>query len=730
MAITPPGWLENDLDLQSQPKPLHPWGEGVGTLQSHPPYLKALGLLDGFAATATIFGTGIPRKEQRRQHAFSFGASMYKKPALRLSFEGKIQSSDGGIQDIIADNDRLAIAVSSEDSDDKVQGEGDHKTSSEVPIDGAILDFLNNRRHSRQRFFGEQVCYTFDLEPVPQSNPPEPVQREKAEEGFHSALGQVFGVPLHLYDDAEEYVGPKEFDTKFNAEICSVWRGHYNVTAPLALLEPMLPYLGVGSEQAPLVKTALQQYQAEHDSNNVTTAVAGVPAIFSTVASFCVTDAGHLLETSVIRTLSVNPIFRPDLPPHKLWQKEQRSNSTYSPGWRPSPSDFNEARRAASGHCMDLTQGHVGANELKFPVNSASRLSRINSEAAGHWEAVAYDIWHDAKVENIIPLLGTEIRPLRLQLQTGLKTQSPLTGGSLFGQSQQPPLPQNFDPRKQWPMCPSLGIVRNQGGCGSCWAVAAATVLTDRICIASARIAFKGWRGASFLQTKVNASYFANFALAPGHMVDCDQVDGGCGGGRLDDAWWFLRDHGVPLERCRPYRFCPIQSESSCLLDSSPEGMWDTSKPGSSVAGLMETTQGDYMGCAGDCLGGRPMDLFHASTAYAVSAPGDVKGMQRELFLHGPVEVAFFVFSDFQSYRKGVYFRTPGAYGPLGGHAVRLLGWGKNFFATPYWLVSNSWSARWGVDGNFQIRRGTNECGIESTPAAGRAKLWESTMMR
>ena len=107
---------------------------------------------------------------------------------------------------------------------------------------------------------------------------------------------------------------------------------------------------------------------------------------------------------------------------------------------------------------------------------------------------------------------------------------------------------------------------------------------------------------------------------------------------------------------------------------------------------------------------------------YALSAPGDVAGLQKELFQHGLVEVGFFVFSDFRNYRQGVYFRTRGAYGPLGGHAVRLLGWGtqrhrKN--EVDYWLAANSWSPDWGLGGFFRIRRGTNECGIETTPAAG-----------
>lgn len=40
-----------------------------------------------------------------------------------------------------------------------------------------------------------------------------------------------------------------------------------------------------------------------------------------------------------------------------------------------------------------------------------------------------------------------------------------------------------------------------------------------------------------------------------------------------------------------------------------------------------------------------------------------------------------------------------------------------------YWLIANSYSPRWGMHGLFKIRRGSNECGIESTPAAGSPDL-------
>lgn len=83
---------------------------------------------------------------------------------------------------------------------------------------------------------------------------------------------------------------------------------------------------------------------------------------------------------------------------------------------------------------------------------------------------------------------------------------------------------------------------------------------------------------------------------------------------------------------------------------------------------------------------------------------------------NGPVEAAFTVYSDFPNYKSGVYQHTSG--GALGGHAIRILGWGVEN-GTPYWLVANSWNTDWGDKGFFKILRGQDECGIEDEIVAG-----------
>ena len=75
--------------------------------------------------------------------------------------------------------------------------------------------------------------------------------------------------------------------------------------------------------------------------------------------------------------------------------------------------------------------------------------------------------------------------------------------------------------------------------------------------------------------------------------------------------------------------------------------------------------------------------------------------MQRELMAHGPFEVAFFVYPSFYKYTGGIYKKASNESEPMGGHAVKLVGWGE-VDGVPYWTIANSWSPMWGDDGFFK----------------------------
>ena len=56
------------------------------------------------------------------------------------------------------------------------------------------------------------------------------------------------------------------------------------------------------------------------------------------------------------------------------------------------------------------------------------------------------------------------------------------------------------------------------------------------------------------------------------------------------------------------------------------------------------------------------------------------------------------------NYKSGVYKHDNTTSNmPLGGHAVKILGWGHDVIAGEYYLVANSWGPSWGMDGYFKI---------------------------
>lgn len=249
-------------------------------------------------------------------------------------------------------------------------------------------------------------------------------------------------------------------------------------------------------------------------------------------------------------------------------------------------------------------------------------------------------------------------------------------------------LPDNFDARQKWPHCPTLREVRDQGSCGSCWAFAAVEAMSDRICIAS---------GGS-----VNAHISSEDLLSC-----CESCGMGCNGGFPGSAWSFFRSTGLVTggqynshQGCRPYSIPACEHHTTGPRPKCESGEYPTPRCDKH--------------CESGYNGTYSADKHYAKSSYNV--PSDVDQIRAEIMNHGPVEAAFSVYSDFLTYKSGVYQHVSGTM--LGGHAVKILGWGVEN-GTPYWLIANSWNNDWGDQGFFKILRGNDECGIESEIVAG-----------
>uniref|UniRef100_A0A9J7Z1A6 Cathepsin B n=1 Tax=Cyprinus carpio carpio TaxID=630221 RepID=A0A9J7Z1A6_CYPCA len=267
-------------------------------------------------------------------------------------------------------------------------------------------------------------------------------------------------------------------------------------------------------------------------------------------------------------------------------------------------------------------------------------------------------------------------------------------------------LPTNFDAREQWPNCPTLKEIRDQGSCGSCWAFGAAEAISDRVCIHSnAKVSVE--ISAQDLLTCCDGCGMGCFVFVflPYNINSVFNLR--CNGGYPSAAWDFWSSDGLVTGGlynshigCRPYTIEPCEHHVN------------GSRPPCTGEG------GDTPNCDMSCEPGYSpsykQDKHFGKTSYSV--PSNQKDIMKELYKNGPVEGAFTVYEDFLSYKSGVYQHVSGP--ALGGHAIKILGWGEEN-GVPYWLAANSWNTDWGDNGYFKILRGEDHCGIESEIVAG-----------
>ena len=105
-------------------------------------------------------------------------------------------------------------------------------------------------------------------------------------------------------------------------------------------------------------------------------------------------------------------------------------------------------------------------------------------------------------------------------------------------------LPTSYDARDEYKSCKSLTHVLDQGPCGSCWANASASAMSDRICIHS---------------NQKKQTY-----VSPANLMQCCHICGqGCDGGFMYQAFIYWDtvgivsggDYGDDEETCQPYPF-------------------------------------------------------------------------------------------------------------------------------------------------------------------------------
>jgi cathepsin C len=209
--------------------------------------------------------------------------------------------------------------------------------------------------------------------------------------------------------------------------------------------------------------------------------------------------------------------------------------------------------------------------------------------------------------------------------------------------------------------------VRNQLHCGSCYTFGSMGMLEARV--------------------RVLTNNTQKPILSVQEAVSCSEYSQGCGGGfPYLIAGKYGEDFGVVDEDCFPY----VGEDAPCSQRCAhPTRMY--------------TTNYYYVG------------------GYYGACNEEV--MKYELVQNGPIAVSFEVYPDFKKYTGGVYHHTglSSEFKPfeITNHCVLAVGYGEDeSTGEPFWIIKNSWSDTWGEQGYFRIRRGTDECSMESIAVA------------
>lgn len=253
------------------------------------------------------------------------------------------------------------------------------------------------------------------------------------------------------------------------------------------------------------------------------------------------------------------------------------------------------------------------------------------------------------------------------------------TPSSSFG-SEASTLPESFD----WRDHTTISPVRNQGQCGSCWAVSAAGAATDRQTIACMRATKKSGQAC---MTPYAAQTMVSCAMEPSGQPF------GCCGSDLVTPMEYIRDKGIPPKSYVTYTAHAGESSAQChKVQACPA--------------VLEEAKGASL------LHSKPLPQGDATDPFRIPSNGGsiVEAMKREIMTNGPITAGMTVFLDLMChYKEGVYHPlTSEQLGrtntEMGGHALEIIGWGKDPIGGNYWLVKNSWGSDWGMGGYFKMR--------------------------
>ena len=319
----------------------------------------------------------------------------------------------------------------------------------------------------------------------------------------------------------------------------------------------------------------------------------------------------------------------------------------------------------------------LGSNEyhhrLAHYIRSAAEVRRLNQRPGRLWTAGTGPL-ADRSEEELQSMRGW----FGSARTSGRQFSSLAQMASEPGES-----PQEF---LNWSKLEALENVRDQGGCGSCWAVTASTVLDCH---------------AEIYKSSQRSFSAQELVSCVPNVKKCGGT-GKCGGATVELAFQYALEHPVQTSADVPYE----GTDGTC---SQPALLAQLQQAGSDfdVASV-----GFHAGNA-DAPGLKFMSGWERlpENAYAP--------LLRAIVEHGPVAISVDA-SKWSSYESGVFDSCD--VDAVINHAVTLIGYGQDkAMKVGYYLIQNSWGPSWGEDGKIRLLRKEDDkfCGVDRQPQEG-----------
>jgi cathepsin L len=246
---------------------------------------------------------------------------------------------------------------------------------------------------------------------------------------------------------------------------------------------------------------------------------------------------------------------------------------------------------------------------------------------------------------------------------------------------------------KDWSHLRAAKNVKDQGSCGSCWAVTTVSTLEAHYEIHIAKDGpVKQFSAQQTLECTPNPH-------------ECGG-QGGCKGATVELGMAYIQENGIATEDQEPYlgqdRKCPVQGATAKFLAAMGNGHKSNVLLGLATGAAPAANMG------GAAFG------FHSYTTVENNRDRPLA----EALQNGPVAISAAA-GTWQEYASGIYDGCQKD--AIIDHAITLYGYGTEK-GKKYWKILNSWGPGWGEHGYIRLLRhndGEEYCGWDTDPSQG-----------